>query len=62
MAHGMTEQAWDGGNMAWKYNPFTNELSYYEPISVPPVGEWKVVNFYVDSQTKRLIVEYEDET
>lgn len=48
--------------MAWKFNPFTGEFSYYEPISVPPVGEWKVVNFYVDSQTKRLIVEYEDET
>ncbi len=48
--------------MAWKFNPFTNELSFYEKGSVPPAGDWQVVNWYVDSDTGKLVVEYEDNT
>ena len=48
--------------MAWKFNPFTNELSYYKEVSVPPVGDYEAVNWYVDSDTGKLVVEYEDNT
>ena len=48
--------------MAWKFNPFTNELTYYEKISLPPVDGYEIVNFYVDSNTGNLVVIYEDKT
>jgi hypothetical protein len=35
-------------------NPAPNQVS-----SVPPEGHWKVKNFYVDSKTGKLVVEYE---
>lgn len=28
--------------------------------STPPVGQFKVTNFYVDAVTKKLVVEYDD--
>lgn len=48
--------------MPWKFNPFTNNLTYYEKptISVPPPGDYEVKNVYVDSDTGKLAVEFDD--
>jgi hypothetical protein len=48
--------------MPWKYNPFTDEMQYYEKDSDPPLSGYQIVNMYVDKVSGKLIVEYEDET
>jgi hypothetical protein len=48
--------------MAWKYNPFTDEMTYYEPGGIPSPQSFQITAMYVDIITRKLVVEYEDET
>ena len=38
----------------------TDEMIANKPSSNPPQGSYKVKNFWVDAETGRLVVEYDD--
>jgi hypothetical protein len=48
--------------MAWRYNPFIDEMAYYEEDNILSPQGFKITAMYVDPTTRKLVVEYEDET
>jgi len=51
--------------MAWKINPITGQLDYYEAAgtiicSIPPSDKCRVTNLYVDPDINKFIVKYDD--
>lgn len=43
-----------------KYEGYSSYIDVDSHLSTPPVGQFKVVNLYVDSKTHKLAVQWDD--